>query len=146
MRRIRRAGLTPSAGDKTEPIDLDDIESLDERIQKVLHFVKSQKHRPDKMIFLILYDIENSKIRTQIAKYLIKEGCIRIQKSVYLAHLPRTTYVEISQTLKDVQQMYENNDSILFLPVPSDAISAMKILGQQLELDFILDNKNTLFF
>ena len=55
-------------------------------------------------------------------------------------------YQEIHQNLKEVQEMYDNNDSILFIPVPTDALDAMKILGQQIEFDFILDNKNTLFF
>jgi len=65
---------------------------------------------------------------------------------VYLANLPRKKYNEIHITLKEVQAMYENNDSILFIQVPTDSINAMKILGQQIEFDFITGNKNTLFF
>jgi CRISPR-associated protein Cas2 len=146
MARIKKAGLETSATDKLEKIELDEIENLDQRIEKVLHFVKTQKHIPENMIFMLMYDIENTKIRTNIAKFLIREGCIRIQKSVYLANLPRKKYQEIHQTLKEVQELYENNDSILFLQVPTDALNAMKIIGQQIEFDFITDNKNTLFF
>lgn len=146
MRRIRRAGLSTTAANRFADAIGDDMPSLDERIKAMLHLMQQEHKTPGLMIFMILYDIENTKIRTQIAKYLIRSGCVRIQKSVYLAHLPRENYHELHQTLKEVQEMYENNDSILFLPLPTDSVSAMKILGQQLELDFILDNKNTLFF
>lgn len=146
MAKIKRAGLETSASDKLEKIELDNIESLDIRIQKILHFVKNEKNTPDKMIFLLMYDIENTKIRTNIAKYLIREGCVRIQKSVYLANMTRKKYNIIHQTLKEVQELYENNDSILFIQVPTDSMNAMKIIGKIIDIDFISGNKNTLFF
>lgn len=93
-----------------------------------------------------MYDIENDKIRTQIAKYLIRKGCIRIQKSIFLAEAERKLYNELSTTLKEVQEVYDNNDSILFVPVSSDELKSMKIIGQQLDIDFILNNRSTLFF
>lgn len=146
LKRIKQAGLNEPAGDLKLKQDFSDTEELGERIKKILHLKENINQKPENMTFLVLYDIENNKIRTQIAKYLIKEGCIRIQKSVYMAHLPRKKYREIHKTLKEVQEMYENTDSILFIPLPSDSLNAMKVLGQQIEFDFILDNKNTLFF
>jgi len=146
MRRIRRAGLSTTAANRYEPAIDDTMDTLEKRVKAVLHLLDNETNTAGSMIFMILYDIENTKVRTQIAKYLIRSGCVRIQKSVYLAHLPRNTYHDLYQTLKEVQELYDNNDSLLFLPLPTDSVAAMKILGQQIELDFILDNKNTLFF
>jgi len=146
MRRIRRAGLRTTSANRYEPAIDDTMDTLEKRVKAVLHLLDNETNTAGSMIFMILYDIENTKVRTQIAKYLIRSGCVRIQKSVYLAHLPRNTYHDLYQTLKEVQELYDNNDSLLFLPLPTDSVAAMKILGQQIELDFILDNKNTLFF
>ncbi len=126
--------------------NVDKLLPLEKRIKKIFEITNEQKHDPTKMIFLVLYDIENDKVRTEIAKYLIRKGCIRIQKSVYIANLKRQIFNEIHKTLKEIQQMYENHDSILLLPVPTDKVKAMKIIGKDIDIDFILGNKNVQFF
>jgi len=98
------------------------------------------------MIFFIMYDIENNKVRNHISKYLIKKGCVRIQKSVFLIETERKNYQELHQTLKEVQEVYDNNDSILFIPLSVDELKAMKMIGQQIDVDFIMNNRSTLFF
>ena len=98
------------------------------------------------MVYFIMYDIENNKVRTQVAKYLIKKGCTRVQKSIFLANTNRTVYSEIKSDMKEVQECYENNDSIFLVPVSTDEIKAMSVIGQNIDFDLILQNKNTLFF
>ncbi|HPD64669.1 MAG TPA: hypothetical protein P5050_04435 [Bacteroidia bacterium] len=49
-------------------------------------------------------------------------------------------------TLKEVQSFYDNNDSIFFVPVSSDEIRAMKIIGQSIDFNFFLSNPSTIFF
>lgn len=142
LRKIQKAGLKPIKPAK-EPLPL---EPLEKRIQTLFEITKNNKIPVENMLFLVMYDIENDKVRTEIAKYLIRKGCIRIQKSVYIANLKRTVFDEISKTLKEVQQMYENNDSILLIPVSTDELKAMKIIGQNIDVDLILGNRNTLFF
>ena len=44
------------------------------------------------------------------------------------------------------QEAYENNDSIIVLPVSTDYVRMMKIIGQKIEVDIITHSKNTLFF
>ncbi|MEA2042249.1 MAG: CRISPR-associated endonuclease Cas2 [Bacteroidota bacterium] len=144
--RLKKAGLKADSTAKPTHRQLDEIEDLGQRIEKLLKLVKNFKSKPDTMVFFVMYDIENNKVRTQIAKYLIKKGCVRIQKSVYLAELKRKQYKEIHKTIKEVQGIYENNDSILFVPVQHTILSSMKILGQQIDFDFIQENKNTHFF
>ena len=147
IRKIQRAGIESKGGIlNNSDKETDELEPIGERLQKILQIVKSFKGIPENMIFFIMYDIEHNKIRTQIAKYLIANGCTRIQKSVYLAELNRKKYIEIHDTLKEIQQAYDNNDSIMFVPVSSDVVSGMKIIGQNISFDFILDNKNTVFF
>lgn len=98
------------------------------------------------MLFFIMYDIENNKVRTQIAKYLIKKGCLRVQKSIFFAETERKVFNEIHSDLKDIQELYDNMDSIFFVPVSSDQLRAMKIVGQSIDFELITGNKNTLFF
>ncbi len=142
LKIIRKAGLKEI---KPSPQALP-IDPLDKRIQALLDITKNKQIPPENMLFLVMYDIENNKVRTEIAKYLIRKGCIRIQKSVYIANLKRSIFDEINKTLKEIQQMYDNNDSILLIPMSSDEVKSMKIIGQNVDIDLILGNRNTLFF
>ena len=93
-----------------------------------------------------MYDIENNKVRTSIAKYLIKNGCLRVQKSIFFAESERSVFNKINSDLKHIQKLYENDDSIFMVPVSADQMRAMKIIGQNTDFDLIIGNKNTLFF
>lgn len=98
------------------------------------------------MLFMIMYDIENNKVRTQIAKYLTKKGCMRIQKSVYLAKSSPAVMREITQVLKEINEIYENFDSIFVLPVPEEKFSNMKVIGKNVEFELVTKPKNVIFF
>ena len=98
------------------------------------------------MLFFIMYDIESNKVRYNVAKYLIKQGCTRIQKSIFLADLDTATYTRIRDDLVEVQALYENHDSIIVCPVSTDIISNMKVIGKAIDIDIITRSKNTLFF
>ncbi len=124
----------------------DELLPVSERVQKVIQIVGQASQKANTMIYFIMYDIENNKVRTYIAKYLIKKGCYRVQKSIFLANTERKVYHEIYQTLKEVQEVYDNNDSIFFVPVSSDELRAMKMVGLNIDFDMVLGNKNTLFF
>jgi CRISPR-associated protein Cas2 len=146
LHRLKAAGLKTRISPEPEAAEIGELESLGERIEKILDLVRQFDTKSLNMIFFVMYDIENTRVRTQIAKYLIRNGCVRIQKSVYLAQLDAMKYNEIHQTLKEVQDVYDNNDSIVFVPVSSDEITAMKIVGEKIVFNLILENKNTLFF
>ena len=147
IRKIKKAGLegTPMIREKIET-QTDSLFPLDKRIEQILGIVKGFTKKYNEMIYFVMYDIENDKVRTQVAKYLIKKGCTRVQKSIFLANTNRVVYDEIKNDLKEVQECYENNDSILLVPVSTDEIKAMKVIGQNIDFDLILKNKNTLFF
>ncbi len=98
------------------------------------------------MLFFVMYDIESNKVRQNIAKYLERKGCQRIQKSVYLANLDSSVYEQIRSDLTEVQGMYENNDSIIFCQASVDELKSMDVIGHNLDLDLVLKGRNTMFF
>ncbi len=143
--RIRRAGLGKTA-DLTTPLYRPEMLPLSERLPEVDRILQNFSHRKiDDMYAFIMYDIENNKIRTQIAKFLIRNGCTRIQKSVFLAAVKRKKFMEIYQTLKEVNAMYDNEDSLFFVPVGEDILNNMKIVGKNVDFELITNPGNTLF-
>lgn len=148
LERLAAAGLREAAPLPAEkPAEADaSLEPLSERIRRVLNLLGMSKKKSTDMNFMVMYDIENNKVRTEVAKYLLKQGCIRIQKSVYLASMRHEQYAAIVETLTEVQQYYENVDSILILPVNTSDARAMKIIGKDIQVQTIIDKPNTLFF
>lgn len=137
-----------NAGINSMPVkqNVDSCASLEFRIREILLLLNKNKFKSDDMIFFVMYDITNNKVRTQIAKYLIDKSCVRVQKSIFLVKASRPVFKEISDTLLEIQAMYENKDSILIVPVSTDEINAMKIIGENVDFDLVLKNKNTMFF
>ena len=83
---------------------------------------------------------------SDIAKYLERKGCTRVQRSIFLADLDTADYQEIKTDLAEVQSLYDNHDSIIVCPISTDQLRAMRIIGQQIDVDIITHNRNTLFF
>ncbi len=146
IKLLKDAGLEGAKSSDALPAVTDQIESLNERIEKITGVFKHYQNKPNHMIYFIMYDIENNKVRNHIAKFLIRKGCIRVQKSIFIADSDRKKYDELNQTLKEVQEMYENNDSIFFVPVSVDEVRAMKIIGKNVDFSMVIDTPNTLFF
>ncbi len=146
MRKLKRAGIQGSAVPNRVVAKLDELTTLEERIEKILNIVKKDNRPAGNMIFFVMYDIEDNKVRTQVFKYLLRMGCYRVQRSVFLADLPNNKYDQIRRDLTEVQAAYENNDSILVVPISTDYLTAMKIIGQTIDVDVITKKKNTLFF
>lgn len=98
------------------------------------------------MLFFVMYDIESNKVRNLVVRYLQKSGCTRIQKSIFLAESPVATYNRIKEDLAEVQAAYDNQDSIIVLPVTTDYLRMMKIIGKTINVDVITKAQNTIFF
>lgn len=101
--------------------------------------------RPEEMYCFIYYDIENNKIRRLVARLLEKQGCIRVQKSVFFARLHRRRYHELVGLLREIQQVYENTDSIMLLPVGEDMLNSLQCIGQHFNLEMLTAPRNTVF-
>lgn len=144
--RIKNAGIKSGIPVQKTTEETDDLPDLNDRIKQVLQIFDQHEQKKDTMLYFVMYDIENDKVRNHIAKFLIRKGCARVQKSIFLADTKRQVYSEIHQTLKEVQEVYDNHDSIFLVPISSDDLRAMKIIGENIDLDLTLGNKNTLFF
>lgn len=121
--------------------------SIDQKIHHIMGWLARQSRtKSNTMLYMIMYDIENNKIRTHVAKYLIKKGCLRIQKSVYLAKSSPSVMKDIHLTLKEINEVYDNEDSIFVLPVPEEKFNNIKVIGKNVEFEIVTKPKNILFF
>jgi len=141
MLALKKAGIKVSP---QKVID-DELAPLSTRIGLILG-IENKPIKTTEMLYFVMYDIENDKVRTQISKFLIKKGCIRIQKSIFIAKSERVKFHEIHDALKLINELYDNQDSIIMVPVSTDIVSNMKLIGQNVDIDIIVKNKNTLFF
>lgn len=146
LRKLKTSGLEHSPVINRETNDLDALPTLEERVKTILGIIKKREITANDMLFFVMYDIESNKVRYNIVKYLERMGCFRIQKSIFLGNLSMEKYEDIKHDLAEVQDLYENHDSIIVCPVSSDYLSSMKVIGQSINLDLITRSKNTLFF
>lgn len=138
---LKKSGIIDKNIEKT-----DSMLSLPERIQQSILLLKKHEPKRHTMLYFIMYDIENNKVRRLIARYLEKKGLIRIQKSIFIADTPYKEFETIRQTLKEVQEQYDNHDSILLVPISADEVRSMKIIGKNIDIDLITGNTDVLIF
>jgi CRISPR-associated endonuclease Cas2 len=143
LAKLREAGIHIPPAQPKKP---DDIDSLKLRIQKMLHIIQASPIKATEMNFLIMYDIADDRVRGYIAKYLLRQGCVRIQRSVFIARSENKHFQEILDTLKEVNAHYENEDSIILVPVNASDVRSMKLIGKNIQLETLTDPPNTLFF
>ncbi len=144
LARIKDAGI--SEVNPLQPDEGDELLPLTERIRKMLQIIQAGPVKATTMTYIIMYDITDDKVRTQIAKYLERQGCIRIQKSVFLTKSENQKFQEIHDTLREVNTYYENQDSIILVPVNASDVRSMKLIGKNVQIEAIVDKPNTLFF
>lgn len=146
MRKLIKAGVSDNKMINRLPNDYDNIPDLPSRVREIIGLINRDQRPISNMLFFVMYDIESNKVRHQIAKYLLRVGCLRVQRSIFLADLSTDKYDMIRRNLTEVQSLYENHDSILVVPISTDYLQAMKIIGKSIDLDIIMKSKNTLFF
>ena len=143
LAKIAEAGIAETPGPLPEA---DLVLPLGDRIKQMWSIIKDQPIKATEMAYVILYDISNDKVRPQIAKYLEKQGCTRNQKSVFIAKTENPHFQEIYETLKEVNSYYQNEDSIILVPVNASDVRSMKLIGKNLQIETVVDKPNTLFF
>lgn len=145
IQKIKASGIlsNPEEKHKTDPDD--QLLPLSGRIEKILGIFQGKPQKSTTMNYLIMYDIQNNKVRNLVAKYLIKNGCIRVQKSVFLVHSDHKKFDEIRQTLVEINDVYENDDSIILVPLNISDARSMKLIGKNVNIEQIIDPPNTVF-
>lgn len=145
IEKLKAAGFNFIDTERTIPDEEDELKPLPDRIKIILGIIRSEPLKSTTMNYLILYDIEKNKVRGLISKYLLSRGCIRIQKSVFLAHTDHRKFDEIKNTLAEINEVYENKDSIIMVPLNVSDARSMKLIGQNVNIDQIIDPPNTVF-
>ena len=145
IEKIKKAGLLTNPEDREERQPGDELLPLSDRIQKILGIFQGKPIKSTTMNYLIMYDIQNNKVRTLVSKYLIKSGCVRVQKSVFLVHSDHRKFDEIRQTLIEINDVYENDDSIILVPLNISDARSMKLIGKNVNIEQIIDPPNTVF-
>lgn len=143
--RLKAAGFNFFSADSKPLEEALALKPLPERISLILNIIQNKPVKATSMNYLILYDIEKDKVRNLIAKYLLSKGCIRIQKSVFLAHTDHPKFDEIKNTLAEINEIYQNTDSIILIPLNVSDARSMKLIGQNVNIEQIIDPPNTVF-
>lgn len=146
LRKLSRAGIENSPVVNRQVGNLSNFPTLQERVNFLLGIMNKKSRPVTNMLFFVMYDIESNKVRYHISKYLERKGCVRIQRSIFLADLDKSIYDEIKSDLAEVQSLYDNHDSIIVCPVSTDQLRAMKVIGENIDVDIIVHSRNTLFF
>ena len=120
---------------------------IQDKVNYIMQWLSIKSRVKNKyMLFMIMYDIQDNKIRTHIAKYLIRKGCMRIQKSIYLAKGSKKLMHQISETLGEINEAYENEDSIFVLPIPQEKFNNMKVIGKNIAFEIVTEPKSVYIF
>lgn len=139
-------GRSVNRCDESSQVQELELCSLNDRVDIILNIYNNNSRPASHMLAFIMYDISDNKVRTLVAKYLERRGCVRIQNSIFIADLPSVSVDSIRNDLVEVQAAYENNDSILVVPITDSLLSSMKIIGRKINIDLITQPRNTLFF
>jgi CRISPR-associated protein Cas2 len=124
---------------------VDPLDTINTRISKIMEITNKNKKKLNSVYVYIIYDISDSKIRTYVASYLERNGLVRVQLSVFFGSIKRELYIKIKQTLKEINDMYTNKDSIFIIPIGEDIFNKTTIIGENIDFDIIARHKATLF-
>jgi len=145
IKKIKKAGLLAEPERESVASGEDELQPLGSRIEQMLRILQGKPVKSTTMNYLIMYDIQNNKVRNLVAKYLLKNGCVRVQKSVFLVHSDHKKFDDIRQTLVEINDVYENNDSIILVPLNISDARSMKLIGKNVNIEQIIDSPNTVF-
>jgi CRISPR-associated protein Cas2 len=96
------------------------------------------------MITWILYDIENDKARTKVAKICLRAGLYRVQLSCFLGTLDRH---EKDKLELEVQPLInKDRDKVYIFPMSKQELQQTVLLGQAFDKKMVSDEVLALFF
>ena len=95
------------------------------------------------MIAWVLYDIEDDKVRTKVAKLCKQAGLYRVQFSVFLGSID--TNQKDTLELQIAELIDEETDSIYIFPMSKSELKATVLLGKAFDKKLITDEVKALF-
>lgn len=96
------------------------------------------------MITWVMYDIENDRARTKVAKYCKQAGLYRVQYSVFLGSVNANSKDELQ--LKIEAEIDEDKDKVYIFPMSKDELQNTVLLGQAFDRKLVTDEIRALFF
>lgn len=96
------------------------------------------------MITWVMYDIENDRARTKVAKYCKQAGLYRVQYSVFLGTVNANEKDELQ--LKIADEIDEEKDKVYIFPMSKDELQSTILLGQAFDRKMVTDEVRALFF
>lgn len=74
-------------------------------------------------MLIICYDIKDDKIRSKFAKMLTKNGCIRLQFSVYELNNTKRHLTNIRENIKhQFLGLFTEDDSVMIVEINNDKV------------------------
>lgn len=95
------------------------------------------------MILWVLYDIEDDKVRTKIAKFCKQAGLYRVQFSVFLGTLDENGKDTLELQIREL--MDETRDSVYMFPMSKNELRTTVLLGKAFDKKLITDEVKALF-
>ncbi len=95
------------------------------------------------MIAWVMYDIEDDKVRTKVAKLCKQAGLYRVQFSVFLGSVD--TNQKDTLELQIREQIDAEKDSVYIFPMSKNELQATVLLGKAFDKKMITDEVKALF-
>lgn len=95
------------------------------------------------MIAWVMYDIENDKARTKIAKLCKQAGLYRVQFSVFLGTLDKNRKDTLQLQIEEL--IDEEKDSVYIFPMSKSELQETVLLGQAFDKKMVTDEVKALF-
>lgn len=96
------------------------------------------------MLTWVIYDIENNKIRTKVAKACKNSGLYRVQKSVFLGTLEDNEFDELKLRMEGLVDL--EKDSVYVFPMNKSELKACGLIGQAFDKELVTDAIISKFF
>ena len=96
------------------------------------------------MICWVLYDIENDRARTRVAKYCKQAGLYRVQYSVFVGTLAATEKDTLELRIEG--EIDPEVDRVYIFPMSRDELRQTSLLGQAFDKKLVTDEVRAMFF
>ncbi len=121
-------------------------EGIGERIVEVQRLVHAFAENPIKhrlMMVLVMYDITDDGLRTQLSRYFLERGLVRIQKSVFLGPSDKKLFNTMDQAMRELSEVFGPNDSVVMVPISHDTVSRLRAVGRDIHTSLVLSYAGT---
>ena len=95
------------------------------------------------MIAWVLYDIEDDKRRTKVAKVCKQAGLYRVQFSVFLGTLENNEKDTLELRIEEL--IDTDKDSVYIFPMSKNELQQTALLGKAFDKDLVTDKVKALF-